>query len=533
MATSMHDQLNKITSKVRDTIDCITPNSTPSTRTDSMSVGQYLAKYLLHINVDTIFVVPGDYNLVLLDELLKPISTIGTSTQQLSMICCTNELNTGYSTDGYTRIHGISACVITHSVGSLSCINAVAGAYAEHLPLICISGGLNSNSVTDGEIIHHSLTDTHFNQYDYVRQMYTHVTVCAVSITRAADAPHLIHQAISAALRHSRPVLIDISCNVAALNVNNIYSMKPIVLPNVKKMRHIDTDTDSLNAAVLHVIDMINSSQCNTIITGQHLRPFTIWNNTPQNNDVIRLIELLDTAFVALLDGKTMLDESHANYLGIYSAASSVVPGMCGNNDASGGNAINQLIQKCDLLIYIGCVLSDYTTAGHSLRTDIECCIYIDQESVTVQGQIYHNIQLYDFITELVKQGTNSIKPNKQSLLLYKQLRRAASSKYTASDRVLHEINMKLSRFPLNLDDTALITTNTLNYKLQDMLDRAIESNQSYHIISETGDAWFHCMKLKLSYPHTMDIQMQYVCTSRNTVQMIFVPTHYSTLYYQ
>lgn len=64
----------------------------------SSTVGQYLAARLAKIGLGHYFAVPGDYNLVLLDEVLK--------SPDLRMISCCNELNAGYAADGYARATG-------------------------------------------------------------------------------------------------------------------------------------------------------------------------------------------------------------------------------------------------------------------------------------------------------------------------------------------------------------------------------------------------------------------------------------------
>ena len=70
--------------------------------------------------------VAGDFNLVLLDELLK--------NKELEQVYCCNELNCGYAAEGYAGACGAAAAVVTFSVGGLSAINAIGGAYAENLP---------------------------------------------------------------------------------------------------------------------------------------------------------------------------------------------------------------------------------------------------------------------------------------------------------------------------------------------------------------------------------------------------------------
>ena len=100
------------------------------------TVGSYLADRLEEIGLKHYFAVPGDYNLVLLDRILE--------NKNLQMISCCNELNAGYAADGYARATGgASAVFVTYSVGGLSLLNAVAGAYAEDLPVIAVSGAGN------------------------------------------------------------------------------------------------------------------------------------------------------------------------------------------------------------------------------------------------------------------------------------------------------------------------------------------------------------------------------------------------------
>ena len=479
------------------------------------TVGAYLARYLLHIGVDQLFLVPGDLNLVLLDELLKPItmSHDDTSTRQLKMIGCCNELNAGYSADGYGRTRGVAAMVVTHSVGSLSCINAVAGAYCEHIPLIVINGGLNSNSASEGEVVHHTLGETFaYKSYDYVRQMYSHVTVESVSITRPAEAPILIHRAIKAALRHSRPVYIDIACNISALTVSSQPVESHATLPSTPFMRNIQTDNETLKAAVDQTVRVLNGSKSPVLIAGQHLRPYTVWSirgDTPAENSFIDLVNALNCAYVTMLDGKTIVTEGHPNYLGVYSGDSSVVPGLKGSADHTPGNALRDTVLSSDLLIYFGCVLSDYSSAGHTVDNDPAKSIMVYRDAVKIHGTVYHEVRLYDFISELSKR--TDLKQKNGALQTFNKLReRKGFGGYQgASDKVQEEIQLKLSKFPLNLEPTAELTTNTLQYKLQEFIDTT-GGDTAYHVVTETGDAWFTAMKLLLPYPHAMDIQLQY-----------------------
>ena len=75
------------------------------------TVGEYLARRLEQAGVRHYFTVPGDFNLVLLDQLLK--------NPRLQIIGCCNELNAGYAAEGYARANGIGRWLSrTASAGS-------------------------------------------------------------------------------------------------------------------------------------------------------------------------------------------------------------------------------------------------------------------------------------------------------------------------------------------------------------------------------------------------------------------------------
>ena len=120
------------------------------------SLGRHLARRLVQVGVTDVFAVPGDFNLTLLDHLVDEPG--------LRLVGCCNELNAGYAADGYARARGVGACAVTFTVGGLSVLNAIAGAYSENLPVICIVGGPNSNDYGTNRILHHTIGVPDFSQ---------------------------------------------------------------------------------------------------------------------------------------------------------------------------------------------------------------------------------------------------------------------------------------------------------------------------------------------------------------------------------
>ena len=220
----------------------------------NLTVGGYLGTRLAENGVGHFFTVPGDYNLVLLDEFLK--------IENWEMISCCNELNAGYAADGYSRATGgLSAVCVTFSVGALSMINAVAGAFAEDLPMIAISGGPNSNSTAEYEHLHHSIGEL---DYTYVRDMFSHVTAASIIIHDPKMAAEQIDSAIAMALRTRKPVYIEVACNIAAC---------PVSSANPRSFQQGQTsDQSSLAAAVAAVAGLLNNAKAPMLVAGREMR---------------------------------------------------------------------------------------------------------------------------------------------------------------------------------------------------------------------------------------------------------------------
>ncbi|KAK4355974.1 hypothetical protein RND71_024945 [Anisodus tanguticus] len=146
------------------------------------------------------------FQLQLLDQLIAD--------PRLKNIGGCNELNAGYVADGYARARGVGACVVTFTVGGLSVLNAIAGAYSENLPVICIVGGPNTNDYGTNRILHQTIGLTDFSQELRCFQI---VTCYQSVVNNLEDAHEQIDRAISTALKESKPVYISISCNLPAI----------------------------------------------------------------------------------------------------------------------------------------------------------------------------------------------------------------------------------------------------------------------------------------------------------------------------
>ena len=120
----------------------------------TMRVAEYLIKSLENIGITDFFGLPGDYNFNILYAINDNPNT--------NWIGCTNELNAGYAADGYARAKGFGAIVTTYGVGELSAMNAIAGSFAENIPVISIVGVPKTNDIKNKTLLHHN-----FQKPDY------------------------------------------------------------------------------------------------------------------------------------------------------------------------------------------------------------------------------------------------------------------------------------------------------------------------------------------------------------------------------
>lgn len=112
-------------------------------------LGTYIFERIRSLGMEHIFGVPGDFNLNLLDHM---------SPSKMRWIGTCNELNAAYAADGYARIRGLPGVLVTtYGVGELSAINGIAGAYAEHVPIIHIVGMTSRLQQRARMMIHHTL----------------------------------------------------------------------------------------------------------------------------------------------------------------------------------------------------------------------------------------------------------------------------------------------------------------------------------------------------------------------------------------
>ena len=140
-------------------------------KSSEITVAEYLLIRLKEIGVEHLFGVPGDFVLGFFNQILKSgVKYIGTC----------NELNAAYAADGYARIRGIGAFASTFGVGELSAVNGVAGAFAERVPVVVITGSPATVNFRTRPLLHHTLGD-----YQIPLKIYEKITAASTQLVSA------------------------------------------------------------------------------------------------------------------------------------------------------------------------------------------------------------------------------------------------------------------------------------------------------------------------------------------------------------
>jgi pyruvate decarboxylase len=408
------------------------------------TVGSYLAARLSQIGLKHHFAVAGDFNLVLLDQLL--------TNKELEQVYCCNELNCGYSAEGYARACGAAAAVVTFSVGGLSAINAIAGAYAENLPVILVSGAPNTNDRATEHLVHHTLA-TH--DWSYQLEIAKKLTCVAVAITSAADAPHQIDSAIRAALREKKPAYIEIACNIAAAPCAAPGPVSAVVAEE-------PSDPGTLEAAIAMAAEFLHGKQKPILLIGSKLRA------AGAEKQAIELAEGLGCAVTVMAAAKSFFPENHPQFAGIY----------WGEVSSLGAR---EIVDWSDSVVCIGTIFNDYSTVGWTAMPSGPSVLTADENHVYLEGSDFGHIHLRDFLSGLARK----VQKRDATMVEYQRLRVRAEPEHLAKP------DGKLMRTEILRQVQALVTADTT-------------------VIAETGDSWFNGMALKLPGGARFEIEMQW-----------------------
>jgi indolepyruvate decarboxylase len=356
------------------TVTAVRSTVSPAGESVTMTVGEFLLRRIREAGVSHAFGVPGDYNL----ELLQQLEDAGT----VEWIGTCNELNASYAADGYARLNGLAALIVTNAVGALSAINGVAGSYAEHVPVICICGSIPLRSMERGLGMHHTMSD---GTWDRFLSAYAQVTAAQARLT-PYNAVTEIDRLITTAWREKLPVYLELPSDIAYLDIE--VPAAPLVLEEPP------SDPERLRSCTAAIAGRLSAAKSPAILVDSDAGRFGA------AGEIMRLAEKAQLPVAVAPTAKAVIDETFPHYLGLY------------NGQASQPH-VREAIETSDCLLSIGYRPNDLTTGDFtgSLPADT---IRARGHSVDVGEDNYQAVTLTEVlrgVTEAVPQVTNRTTP--------------------------------------------------------------------------------------------------------------------------
>jgi indolepyruvate decarboxylase len=327
-----------------------------------ITVAEYLLTRLKEIGVDHLFGVPGDFVLGFFNQVLK---------SDLKFVGTCNELNAAYAADGYARIRGIGAFSSTYGVGELSAINGVAGAFAERVPIVVITGSPATIHFRTRPLLHHTLGD-----YQIPLRMYEKITVASTQLVSGETAPAEIDRVLLACLSHQQPVYISLPSDVVMMKCNRPSAFQfPI---------HPHSDKDALGEAIKEAVRMLDKARKPIVISDVELVRFKL------QKEFAGFLDKTGFPYVTMMLGKTLLSEHHPQFIGLF------------EGDRSRDYVRNR-VESADCILQLGGMMTDLNTGGFTTDLDDSKTISANIGCVKIKHHYYENVHLHDFILGLTE----------------------------------------------------------------------------------------------------------------------------------
>src|SRR5262249_34782991 len=229
----------------------------------------------------------------------------------LKWIGTCSELNASYAADGYARLNGLGALLVTNGVGPLAAINGVGGSYSEHVPVVCIAGSIPLRSIDRGLGMHHTMAD---GSWDHFLNAYAHVTAAHARLTPRNAATHNASSEsaslIFTAWREKLRVYRELPSDIAYLDTEVPAESLALAQP--------PSDAERLRSCIAAIGERLSTATSPAILVDADADRFGV---AP---DLMALAEKLQAPIAVIIAAKAAIDGTFAQYLGVYNGKGSV-----------------------------------------------------------------------------------------------------------------------------------------------------------------------------------------------------------------
>jgi acetolactate synthase I/II/III large subunit len=324
-----------------------------------MNGAEAIIKCLEAEGVDTVFGYPGVAICPFYNSILD---------SSIRSILIRTEQNAAHAASGYARVTGkVGVCAVTSGPGATNLLTGIATAFADSIPLICITGQVNSELLGSDVFQEADITGAaeSFVKYSYL-------------VKNVADIPRIMKEAFHiASTGRKGPVLIDIPIDVQNAVLTrfkypeevNLRTYKPTVKGHAVQIKKVIKELEKAKRPIICVGGGVLLSDAR-----EELKHFA---------------ETYKIPVVSTMMGISAMPSAHPMYFG-----------MVGNN---GKPYANRAMNESDLLIMAGARVADRAVSQPDLITENKVLVHIDVDPAEIGKNVGPTIPLVGDIKHILQ----------------------------------------------------------------------------------------------------------------------------------
>ena len=278
---------------------------------------------------------------------------------KIESILVRTEQNAAHAASGLARVtNGVGVCAVTSGPGATNLITGIATAFADSIPMICITGQVNSELLGSDVFQEADITGAveSFVKYSYL-------------VKDVEDIPRVFKEAFYIATTGRKgPVLIDVPIDVQNAPISgfqypdqvSLRTYKPTVKGHTQQIKKVIKELTQVKRPIICAGGGVALSKA--------------------EKELIRFAEKNQIPVVTTMMGIGVMPTKHPLYFG-----------MVGNN---GKPYANRAMNEADLIIMIGARVADRAISQPDLIVDNKTLIHIDVDPAEIGKNVGPNIPL-------------------------------------------------------------------------------------------------------------------------------------------
>ena len=315
-----------------------------------MNGADAIIKCLEHEGVEAVFGYPGVAICPFYNSILE---------SEIQSILVRTEQNAAHAASGLARTTGkVGVCVVTSGPGATNLITGIATAFADSIPLICITGQVHSELIGSDVFQEADITGAveSFVKYSYL-------------IKKVEDIPRVFKEAFHiASTGRKGPVLIDIPIDIQNASIGkfkypeevHLRTYKPTVCGNSVQIKKVIKELEKAEKPII-------CAGGGVLLSGA-------------DKALVEFAEKFKIPVVSTMMGIGVMPTRHPLYFG-----------MVGNN---GKSFANRAMNESDLIIMVGARVADRAVSQPDLIINNKVLVHIDVDPAEIGKNVGAHIPL-------------------------------------------------------------------------------------------------------------------------------------------